>query len=71
MLETKDPRIKTVVFWLDADKRMESFQYAKKQSYLKPSGVVYTEKDPKDCTDDEIIQEVNEVIETLLTKEGL
>lgn len=61
-----DSRINAVVFWLDADKRQESFRYAKMQAYFKRSGVVYTELDPKACSDDTILEEVNDVIETLV-----
>ena len=64
--QANDERVKCVIFWLDPDKRMEAMRYAKIQSHFKPSGVIFSDKDPKACTDQYIREEVSEVVNSVV-----
>lgn len=47
---------KLLIFWLDADKYLESIKQAKRAQIVNlPTHVIHTEKDPKEYSDDEIL----------------
>lgn len=48
------PTAKKFIFWMDADKWITSMSMAKTMGYLLPTEAVYTQRDPKEHTDEEI-----------------
>lgn len=64
----KSKHIDKVIVWLDDDKVMQSRVYSRKLTLLLPTISVWTEKDPKDYSDDEIVEEVETAL-VMLTNE--
>lgn len=66
----KSKQIDRVVVWLDDDKIMRSRVYSRKLTMVLPTISVWTELDPKDYSDEEIVEEIENALEMMNESEN-